>query len=98
MTPILDRENKLESKATPVRIEILSTAENVPLLDKDLHEILKDASNSCEFNSYTDENGETVVMIECIIDQDEKERAWDLLRFKYRRNCSISSEPYSSTI
>ena len=47
-------ENELVAKAPLVRIEILSTAENVPSLDKDLHEILTDASNSCEFNSYID--------------------------------------------
>jgi hypothetical protein len=86
-------ENELAARGPPVRIEILSTTENVPSLDKDLHEILRDASNSCEFNSYTDENGDTVVVIECIVDQDEKERAWDLLRFKHRRHCSLSAEP-----
>ena len=30
------------SKRAPVRIEILTSAENIPLLDKDLHEILID--------------------------------------------------------
>jgi hypothetical protein len=33
-----------ESKRAPVRIEILSSAENIPLIDKDLHEVLRDAS------------------------------------------------------
>ena len=92
-TPTLEKENKLETKTTPVRIEILSAAENVPLLDKDLHEILTDASGCCEFNSYTDETGEIVVTIECIVDRDEKEHVWDLLPFRHGRNCSISSEP-----
>ena len=41
---------QLSSKKAPVRIEILSSAENIPLLDKDLHEILIDASDCCEFS------------------------------------------------
>ncbi|MFY9795609.1 MAG: hypothetical protein WAK17_22485 [Candidatus Nitrosopolaris sp.] len=77
----------------PVRIEILSSAENTPLLDKDLHEILGDASNSCEFTSYVDRNGETLVKIDCVVNEDEKERVWDLIRFKHKRDCAISSEP-----
>src|SRR5215469_3978272 len=81
------------SKRAPVRIEILASAENIPLLDKDLHEILIDASNCCEFSSYVDKDGETHVRIECIVDEDEKEHVWDLLRFKHKRDCSISSEP-----
>ena len=54
---------QLSSKSAPVRIEILSSAENIPLLDKDLHEILIDASNSCEFSHYVDKDGETRVKI-----------------------------------
>jgi hypothetical protein len=84
---------QLSSKRAPVRIEILSSAENIPLLDGDLHEILIDASNCCEFSGYVDKDGETYVKIECMVDEDEKEHVWDLLRFKHRRNCSISSEP-----
>jgi hypothetical protein len=84
---------QFSSKRAPIRIEILSPAENIPVLDKDLHEILRDASNSCDFSSYVDKNGETRVMIECMVDEDEKERVWDLLRFKHKRDCSISSEP-----
>ncbi len=84
---------QLSSKRAPVRIEILSSAENIPLLDKDLHEILIDASNCCEFSSYVDKDGETRVKIECIVDEDEKEHVWELLRFKHKRDCSISSEP-----
>jgi len=83
---------QLSSIRAPVRIEILSSAENIPLLDKDLHEILIDASNCCEFSSYVDKDGETRVKIECIVDEDEKERVWDLLRFKHKRDCSISVE------
>jgi cobalamin biosynthesis protein CbiD len=84
---------QFSSKRAPIRIEILSPAENILGLDKDLHEILRDASNSCDFSSYVDKNGETCVMIECMVDEDEKERVWDLLRFKHKRDCSISSEP-----
>ncbi len=84
---------QFSSKRAPIRIEILASAENIPVLDKDLHEILRDASNSCEFSSYVDKNGETRVMIECMVDEDEKEHVWDLLRFKHKRDCSISSEP-----
>ncbi len=87
-------ENEEElSTRPPVRIEILSSAENTPMLDKDLHEILGDASNSCEFSSYVDRNGETLVKIECLVDEDEKERVWDLMRFKHKRDCVLSSEP-----
>jgi hypothetical protein len=82
-----------KSKRAPVRIEILSSAENIPLIDKDLHEVLMDASNCCDFSSYVDKDGETRVKVECIVDEDEKERVWDLLRFKHKRDCSISVEP-----
>jgi hypothetical protein len=81
------------SNRSPVRVEILSPAENTPLLDKDLHEILRDASNCCEFTSYVDREGETLVKIECEVNEDEKERLWDLLRFKHKRDCSLSAEP-----
>jgi hypothetical protein len=69
----------------------LSSAENIPLLDKDHHEILIDASNCCEFSSYVDK--ETRVKVECILDEDEKQRVWDLLRFEHKRDCHISVEP-----
>jgi hypothetical protein len=82
-----------QSKRAPVRIEILSYAQNIPLIDKDLHEVLRDASNCCDFSSYVDKDGETRVKVECIVDEDEKERVWDLLRFKHKRDCSISVEP-----
>jgi hypothetical protein len=45
-----------KSKRAPVRIEILSSAENIPLIDKDLHEVLMDASNCCDFSSYVDKD------------------------------------------
>jgi hypothetical protein len=84
---------QLSSMRTPVKIEILASAENIPLLNNDLHEILIDASNCCEFSSYVDKDGETRVKIECMVNEDEKEHFWDLLRFKHKRDCSISSEP-----
>ena len=39
-----------------------------------------------------DKDGETGVKIECMVDEDEKEHVWDLLRFKHKRDCCISSE------
>jgi hypothetical protein len=90
---ILENKDELSTRP-PVRIEILSSAENTPLLDKDLHEILGDASNCCEFSSYVDTNGETLVKIECLVSEDEKERVWDFMRFKHKRDCVISSEPF----
>jgi hypothetical protein len=57
---------QLSSKRAPV------SAENIPLLDKDYFQegILIDASNCCEFSSYVDKDGETRVMIECMVDED----------------------------
>jgi hypothetical protein len=59
----------------------LSSAENTPLLDKDLHAILGDVSNCCEFTCFVDRNGETVVKIKCVVNEDEKERVWDLMGY-----------------
>ena len=70
---ILENKEEILSRPT-VRIEILSSAENTPLLDKDLHEILGDASNCCEFSSYVDKYGETFVKIDCVVNEEEKER------------------------
>ena len=89
---ILENEDQI-SRRPPIRIEILSSAENTPLLDKDLHEILADASNCCEFSSYVDRSGETFVKIDCVVNEEEKERVWDLVRFKHKKDCVISSEP-----
>jgi hypothetical protein len=69
----------------------LSSAENIPLLDKDLHEIL--LASNCGFSSYVDKDGETRVKVECIVGEDEKDRVWDLLRFKHKEICSISVKP-----
>jgi len=88
----MENEDQVLSRP-PVRIEILSSADKTQLLDKDLHEILVDASNCCDFSSYVDRNGETYVKIDCVVTEDEKERVWDLMRFKHKKDCVISSEP-----
>jgi len=88
----MENEGQVLSRP-PVRIEILSSADKTQLLDKDLHEILADASNCCDFSSYVDRNGETYVKIDCVVTEDEKERVWDLMRFKHKKDCVISSEP-----
>ena len=88
----MENEGQVLSRP-PVRIEILSSADKTQLLDKDLHEILVDASNCCDFSSYVDRNGETYVKIDCVVTEDEKERVWDLMRFKHKKDCVISSEP-----
>jgi hypothetical protein len=76
----------------PVKFQIISSAENTPLIERDLREILSDIS-VCDFSSYVDDNGMTLIKIECMISEEEKERAWDLIRFKHKRDCSIPSEP-----
>jgi hypothetical protein len=89
---ILENEDQMLRRPA-IRIEILSSAENTPLLDKDLHEILGDASNCCEFSSYVDRYGETFVKIDCVVNEDEKGRVWDIMRFKHKKDSVISSEP-----
>jgi hypothetical protein len=76
----------------PVKIQIVSSAENTPSIERDLQEILSDAS-VCDYSSYVDVNGMTLIKIECMVSEEEKERAWDLIRFKHKRFCNISSEP-----
>jgi hypothetical protein len=78
---------------SPVRIEIVSAAENVPLLNRDLDLIVKDASKYCEYSWYLDEDGITRIRIVCTISDEEKEYIWDVFRFKHGRHSSISSEP-----
>jgi hypothetical protein len=76
----------------PIKIQIVSSAENTPLIEHDLHELLLDTS-ACDYSSYVDDNGMTLIKIECMVSEEEKERVWDLMRFKHRRDCNISSEP-----
>jgi hypothetical protein len=85
--------NQVESiTRDPVKIQIVSSAENTPLIEHDLNELLSDAT-SCDYSSYVDDNGMTYIKIECMVSEEEKERVWDLIRFKHRRDCNISSEP-----
>jgi hypothetical protein len=76
----------------PVKIQIVSSAENTPLIEHDLHELLLDAT-ACEYSSYVNDDGMTFIKIEFMVSEEEKERVWDLIRFKHRKDCNISSEP-----
>ena len=80
-------------RRTPVRIEILSSAENTSLLHNDLNDILVDASSCCEYLGYVDIDGSTRVKIECIVSEDEKQYTWDQLRLKHATDCYISVDP-----
>ena len=80
-------------KRTPVRIEILSSAENTSMLHNDLNDILTDASGSCEYLGYVDKDGNTRVKIELTVSEDEKQHTWDQLRLKHAADCYISAEP-----
>ncbi len=50
----------MESLRDLVRIQIVSSAENTPLIEHDLHELLSDAA-ACEYSSYVDDNGMTFI-------------------------------------
>lgn len=82
------------TKRKPIKLEIVSSPERTSLINTDLHEILSDASSACDFNSYVDTDGLTFMKIECLLSQDEKVRAWDLLRFKYGKSCGLTTYPY----
>ena len=77
-------------RKTPVRIEILSSAENTSLLHNDLNDILEDASSCCEYLGYVDIDGSTWVKIECIVSEDEKQYTWVQSRLKHATDCYIS--------
>ncbi|HEX9318491.1 MAG TPA: hypothetical protein VF884_06115 [Nitrososphaeraceae archaeon] len=81
------------TKRKPIKLEIVSSPERTSLINTDLHEILSDASSACDFNSYVDADGSTLMKIECLLNQDEKMRAWDLLRFKYGKSCGLTTYP-----
>jgi len=83
----------LPIKRTPVRIEILSSAENTSVIHNDLDDILVDASSCCEYLGYVDKDGSTLVKIECIVREEEKQYAWDQLRLKHATDCYISADP-----
>jgi hypothetical protein len=80
-------------KRTPVRIEILSSAENTSLLHNDLNHILLDESSCCEYMGYVDKDGSTRVKIECTVREEEKRYTWDQLRLKLPPDCYLSVEP-----
>ena len=80
-------------RRTPVRIEILSSAENTSALHNDLSDILVDAPSCCEYLGYVDESGSTRVKIECIVSEEEKQNTWHQLRLKHATDCYISVDP-----
>lgn len=82
-----------QTKRKPIKLEIVSSPERTSLINDDLHGVLLDAASACEFNSYVDSNGATFMKIECVVGQDEKMRAWDLLRFKYGKSCGLTTYP-----
>jgi hypothetical protein len=77
----------------PVRIEILSSAENVSSLENDLRDILMDSSGSCGYDAFVDKDGTTKIKIECTVDDEEKQTAWIRLQLKHSSDCSLSVEP-----
>lgn len=81
------------TKRKPIKMEILSSPERTSLINSDLDKILRDASSACDYDSYVDPDGSTFMKIECLVSQDEKARAWDLLRFKYGKSCDITTYP-----
>jgi hypothetical protein len=56
----------------PVKIQIVSSAENTPLIEHDLHELLSDAT-TYDYSSYVDDNGMTFIKIEFMVNEEEKE-------------------------
>ena len=80
-------------RRTPVRIEILSSAENTSVLHNDLVDILDDASSCCEYLGYVGKDGGTRVKIECIVSEEEKQYTWNQLRLKHATDCYISVDP-----
>ena len=85
------------TKRKPIKLEIVSSPERTSLINDDLHEVLLDAASACDFNSYVDSDGATFMKIECEVGQDEKMRAWDLLRFKYGKSCGLTMYPSELT-
>lgn len=85
-------------KRTPVRIEILSSAEKTSLLHNDLNDILLDESSCCEYMGYVDKDGSTRVKIECTVREEEKQYTWDQLRLRLPADCYLSVEPTQSLL
>lgn len=89
---MLSKQLSLDRRS-PIRMEIFSSAENIPMINKDLGEVLKDASSCCEYTSYVDGQGETRVKIECLVNEEEKAHVWEILTFKHKRDCALFAEP-----
>jgi hypothetical protein len=81
-------------KRKPIKLEIVSSPERTSSINDDLREVLLDSASACDFNSYVDSDGATFMKIECLVNQDEKMRAWDLLRFKYGKSCDLTTYPH----
>lgn len=85
-------------RRSPVRIEILSSAENTSVLHTDLDDILEDASSCCEYLGYVGKDGSARVKIECIVSEEEKQYTWHQLRLKHAKDCYISADPTDLSI
>jgi hypothetical protein len=95
---LLKQSPPIIRRRTPVRIEILSSAENTSALHNDLSDILVDAPSCCEYLGYVDESGSTRVKIECIVSEEEKQNTWHQLRLKHATDCYISADPTELSI
>lgn len=85
------RSNYLER--LPIKVEIVTDSENADSLNRELESMTADSSISYGYTGYISNGHATEVIIECIVDESDKEKFWDLLRFKEGRKCRISSEP-----
>lgn len=85
-------------RSTPVRIQILSLAENTYVIHNELTDILVDASSSCEYMGYVDKDGSTRVKIECTVTEHEKQCTLDRLRLKHAADYYVSEEPTNLSI
>ncbi len=80
-------------KRTPVRIEILSSAENTSLLHSDLNHILLDESSCCELYGLCRQRWEYTSEDRMYNREEEKRYTWDQLRLKLPPDCYLSVEP-----
>ncbi|PWU79941.1 MAG: hypothetical protein DLM72_14650 [Candidatus Nitrosopolaris wilkensis] len=80
-------------KRIPVRIEILSSAENTSLLHNNLNHILLDESCCWEEIGNVEKDRSTRVKIECTVREQKKHYISDQLRLKLPPDCYISAEP-----
>jgi hypothetical protein len=75
-------ESSADMLTIPVRIQILSSADNTTLLHNELDCILLDASSRCEYNAFVDNEGMTQIRIECISTKEESRYALEKLGSK----------------